>query len=124
VEVSTYVRRTYAGSKLYDRIMNDRGGSAINVYDDLSQHPGQINAKWNANHLTEDICFELVCNRGAGLVNRFYVEAAFRHRNKFSYEGQVSIDREKKSDHAMVLVGVRKDATTGKCWLLLQNWWG
>jgi hypothetical protein len=117
-----YIHRTFNEEKLYQRILHDKGGQAIEVFDDLSTHPVKLNAKIKADDLTEDICFKYLHNYGAGLVTRFHVDDNFRLPGELSYDGQVEIDPNKKAGHAMVLVGVRKDLS-GNCWILLQNWW-
>ena len=80
----------------------------------------------NAGDLGVSMCFKLLEESGAGLVTKFHVDDDFRDRDrgdkKFSHDGKVTLDPEKTSGHAMVLVGVRED-TTGKCLLWLQNWW-
>jgi hypothetical protein len=123
VDVSTYIRYSFPPSELYNRIMKNTGGQAVVVFEDLSEHKSHLNEKIDAANLTEESCFEKLIRCGAALLTKFHVDQDFRAYNKFSYSGLVTVNPKKKKGHAMVLVGARVDSL-GKCWLLVQNWWG
>lgn len=69
------------------------------------------------------------------LVSCFPVELAFSSPDILVHDGEIDIQnfydfatsRGKKPNtrilHSMLLIGARKDESTGKVWFLLQNWW-
>ena len=77
-------------------------GSALHMSD-----PAQY-----ANHLR---------TYGPGLVSIFVVHADFAAADKVSFDG--TPEGRRLGSHAMLLIGARRDAATGKEWFLLQNWW-
>ena len=119
VNISQYIRRTFDANRLYKRI---KGGSAFDVLKDLSALKTLRNELIEAENVEEDTLFQCLRDWGAGLVTQFHVDKKFQAPNRLSYDGRITIEPNKKSGHAMVLVGARKEGD-GKCWLLLQNWW-
>jgi hypothetical protein len=120
VDVSSYIRDAFSPQQLYDRIMRDKGGQAIDVFHYLKEH---ARARTVTHHNIDlEGSFEYLAKYGAGLVTKFHVDDEFRDSDECSFTGSVEVDTSKTSGHAMVLVGVREDKS-GQCWLLLQKWW-
>lgn len=103
--------------------MRDKGGKAIDEFKNLSTYTIKRNDEISASDLSGDVAMSLLKQCGVGLVTGFYVDDDFCLTDKYSHTGSVTVDPKKKTRHAMVLVGVRKERSTGIVWLLLQNWW-
>lgn len=123
IRTDQYIRRAFGPDQLYRRIMHNKGGKASEVFENLSALPVKANAKISATDSNAAIILQHLQNYGAGLVTGFHVDAEFKEKERFSYSGRVAVDPNKKTGHAMVLVGFRKERATGEVWLLLQNWW-
>jgi hypothetical protein len=124
VDVATYIRYVFSPEKLYDRIVRNKGGRAIDVFEHLSEHNSTTLKKIRAdehNFIAKDF-YKYLTQFGAGLVTKFHVDDNFRNSSNSSFSGTVAIDKTKTTGHAMVLVGVRIEKS-GQCWVLLQNWW-
>jgi hypothetical protein len=124
VDVATYIRYAFSPKRLYDRIVRNKGGNAIDVFEDLSEHPRSKYEEIPAykDNITIEDYFQCLGIYGAGLVTKFHVDSEFRNSSNFTHTGSVDLDTSKATGHAMVLVGVREDKS-GQGWLLLQNWW-
>jgi len=124
VDMHQYIHHAFSPKQLYGRIMHNKGGKALAVFNDLSIFEDEHNnLELVARSVVDDNKYiKYLKSYGAGLVTKFHVDEDFKAESKFSYTGQVTINDNKDTGHAMVLVGARKDAS-GQWWLLLQNWW-
>jgi hypothetical protein len=124
VDVSHYVLRAFCARRLYNRIMWNKGGSSMQVFEDLSALEDYSYKTCSARNFTMAKAFDYLASYGAGLVAKFHVNAAFRDDQNLSHTGTIKLPKDDKDRrlHAMVFVGVREDVG-GTVWLLLQNWW-
>jgi hypothetical protein len=107
------------GEFKYMRIFENAGLDAKTFLDEILLVPGLV--KIAENKLTYAKLCPLLDQYGPMLMSHFVVDTDFRDSGRDSFDAFPG-NASKVGQHAMALIGVRKDGL-GKTWLLVQNWW-
>jgi hypothetical protein len=121
IHLSKYVRNTFDGDRLFDHIVNDVGGDARDIAEDIM--PDTSHQAIPSGTSFEKVR-DMMKDHGPGLVSIYNLYSDIHEPGTFSYTGTrpKKMKGEVRTGHAMVAVGVRKDAND-KVHLLLQNFW-
>jgi hypothetical protein len=99
--------------------MSETRGDARDAAEDIMR--GTLTRRVQSGTSFEEIR-DVMKAHGPGLVSLHWLISDTYESNKFSYTGTRTKPKEQPSGHAMVAVGVRKDAND-KVHFLLQNFW-
>lgn len=116
IDMTVLLRQHVASAKLATHLFSDAGGSSAAILKWILE-PGSSIMITNKPAQFGD----LLKDRGPGLVSHFQVHEDFAAGVSGSFDGRPVGGA--LGLHAMVLIGARVDAVTGKRFFLLQNWW-
>jgi hypothetical protein len=77
VDLSTYIRDAFSPQQLYNRIVRNKGGQAIDVFLYLKEHVRARSVTANTNSIDLEDSFEYLTDYGAVLVTNFHVDDDF-----------------------------------------------
>eukprot|EP00672_Neobodo_designis_P028696 CAMPEP_0174828866 /NCGR_PEP_ID=MMETSP1114-20130205/1577_1 /TAXON_ID=312471 /ORGANISM="Neobodo designis, Strain CCAP 1951/1" /LENGTH=402 /DNA_ID=CAMNT_0016062593 /DNA_START=67 /DNA_END=1275 /DNA_ORIENTATION=- len=112
IDMTKLLRETFTAKELEKHIFEDEGGSSFQMLKRILQ-PG-------SKFVTDGTHEDNLKTYGPGLVSGFAVDPDF-HAGHASYDGELK--GKVVGHHAMALIGVRRDPSSGQLWYLLQNWW-
>jgi hypothetical protein len=115
VNISKYIHDKFTSIELENHIFRNDGGSSTRMLENILMKGSEI-----STGSPELIHFESTLKQyGPHLVSQFRVYDDFQSSEKWMYSGVPT--GEVKGQHAMVLIGMRKES--GQLKFLLQNWW-
>jgi hypothetical protein len=124
IHLSKYVRNMFDGRRLFRHIVLDAGGDARDTAETLMPQTRSYREKSFSTEFEK--IRALMQDHGPGLVSLYRLNSDIHESDTFSYTGTRPEpefeDHQEPKGHAMVAVGVRKDAAD-KVHLLLQNFW-
>ena len=126
IDMPNLIRHHFSAEQFHQHIFADQGGSSRAILQMILEPCSLRVEDFPADEYEEDLK-----RYGPGLVSHFRVYDDFLNDRKTSFDGAPQPIEGKSLDdsdgfhgfHAMVLIGFRRDAQTGKRWFLLQNWW-
>jgi hypothetical protein len=114
IDMAKMICESFSATELERHIFDDAGGNSRSMLKHILQ-PGSVIVASSLELIADNLG-----KFGPGLVATFEVHEDF-NASYLSYDGN---PRGKLvGHHAMVLVGSRREAGSGKQWFLLQNWW-
>jgi len=113
VDVTKLLRDAFSAEELGNHTFDDVGGASRSTLEFILE-PGSVLRAGDA--LDDNLK-----RHGPGLVHLFKVHSDFFAAGRVSFGGKP--DGDVVGEHAMVLIGARRDPTSGEWWYLLQNWW-
>ena len=125
IDMTKYIRQRFSSEQLQQHIFDNKRRDSSELLEVILEPDSMMILS------SLDLYEQHLKQYGPGLVSGFRVFDDFYNGMKTSFDGAPrSIGGKSRRDpdalhglHAMLLIGVRREAESGKRWFLLQNWW-
>jgi hypothetical protein len=135
IHLSKYVRNTFSASRLYEYIINEKGGSSWETALVLMEEVAARNPYFVKKNKDYASILSLLKKRGPALAEVTALHLDFHEPGIFAYKGPPVVDLHEPgtfafkgppvddtSGHTMTIIGVRQDKQR-QVYYLLQNFW-
>jgi hypothetical protein len=115
IDMVNLIRQNFSAKKLKEHVFDDDGDNSIRTLAMILEPASTFVSTNQAEYA------KYLHKYGPALVQPFTVHTDFLEGGRWSFDGAPKGKVE--GQHAMVLIGARREATSGKHFFLLQNWW-